>query len=248
MRTTHGLWRMHRYLRRGAAGIRWWADDEAEAAFRRAADYARRSRNNYPENQIITRCATRFARRFGTVHTVDDYNALVARIAERMGANHRAVDAAMLSEAAHRRGGKAAVRLRRAAYFEDGVNVEHRFTDLRVMDRLTRMVDARRMRTLAIDAATYPRHDKWLTCSACHHTRRTVGSQWANAPLRIYYLERYVAKKSMKPLARSREGDGPICIGCYARLSAVADRLEQVAEIKNLISGIRKALKHEKAN
>jgi hypothetical protein len=97
MKKRHGLWIFHYEARKARErysdlAIRWWIDEE-QGKLRRMIDcmyIGYGNRYTWSNADAILVCAKRYMRRFGGVHTVQQWNELVKRIAIRAGYTHHA--------------------------------------------------------------------------------------------------------------------------------------------------------------
>lgn len=94
MAKQHGRWVYHRAFksaRNDSDGLEWWHGEEAAQRLlrRHLAMHAWNERSAYASlAERVIRCANRYARRFGGIRTVADWQKLALRIAERAGFTH----------------------------------------------------------------------------------------------------------------------------------------------------------------
>jgi hypothetical protein len=150
----HGLWRFH-YESTQARNrykdvpMRWWIPEEEERCYRMISCMfmGQGWSNRWSNADALVVCAKRYARRFGGVRTVADWNALILLIAKRSGYTHYATLRSAEMHYTERR--KSPIRFS-DKHLGDGRSSRPycRFSSPEIQARHAQIIEARRIREM----------------------------------------------------------------------------------------------------
>lgn len=164
MSKRHGIWRFHYEATKARESfphlsIRWWIDDERDLLARMIPcmyiGYG--GRFSWSNADAIIVCAKRYARRFGGVRTVQQWNELVNRIAKRAGFTHHATLRAAEMHHEHRKGSPIFFHEQHFGEWRNG-RPWAKFSAWDIQQRYIQMLAAKRARINRESEERYKKH------------------------------------------------------------------------------------------